>query len=205
MSLLISEIMSTAPTVLGFVRPRAGLDPASQHKTLLAAGVPAERTYEQGRASETLDAAIRALRPGDLLAVARAYLLVDVRRIRGAAPRREALWSIMGRIEAAGAVLWDVESDRKTATNRTRDAIIRDAIETLARSRVPGIAKPRGRPKREWPEATRAALDRHWKSLDHNTDDDALAAIAAEGVVIGKTDAWRIMGASGRSRRRRIK
>lgn len=194
--------MSSTVHIRGFVRPDAGLDPDAQHRALVAAGVSCRATYEQGRGGETLAVAIRSLGPGDELAVLRAYLLVDVAKVRDASARRIALWDIMGAVDAAGAVVWEVESGRKSATTHERDGMIADAIEVFARSRVRGLVRKAGRPRRVWTDSEREIVVRHWHDLRHATNKAAIKAMAADGVKISETDAWRVAGPSGRREKR---
>jgi hypothetical protein len=183
---------------IGYVRPHRSCPAKRQHEAMAAAGVKA--VYVEGQGAETLHEAIRALRPGMLLAVMHAALLAEPAKTTNARPRK-SLFAALKAAQDKGGVLWELE------TGRTSDKdcleIMEDAVDALAKggrsfkSAMNG-AKSRGRPKVDW-TPWMEAMKREWHSLEHATNADAVAAMQANGVPVkNKRQAEYVLGKSGR-------
>ncbi len=131
----------------GYVRPLPRVSEASQRALLHERGVAADKIYTEGHQEETLDALIRSLRAGEVVAVTRVHILAAPKERHDDRPRR-ALWTAVHAIEAKGAAILEVESRRSTASSaRERDEMIADAIEQITHSgRSPRKRDTPGRP-----------------------------------------------------------
>jgi hypothetical protein len=181
--------------IVGFVRPHKRYSERAQRDALQRHGIA--KIYTD------LDLCIRQRRKGhgDVVAVTRALLLADPRDLRKLGGLRQSMWSALDRIEAKGASVWEIETDRQTSDPRERDVIIRESVETLARTRP--NAKPPGRPPATWSDDAKAIMWRHWPSMAYDTDGAALDAINAALAAIDIKAATlkqvkRVCGASGR-------
>lgn len=177
-------------TVVGFIRKhvRHALPP---QRDLMA-------QHDITKVYEDLPLCIRHCRKGqgDVVAVARLRLLADPACLRKAGGMRASLYAALDALEAAGASIWELETGRRSTEPRERDAMLREAIDAMSRSR-PG-ARPPGRPKKSWTPEQQTIMRLHWHSNRHATDSDAVAAIRADGVPAAKNQVRRVCGSSGR-------
>jgi hypothetical protein len=167
--------MELQKTMRGYVRPLPRLTEARQRAALSVCRI----VYVESK-TETLADLIATLRKGDVVAVVWLHVLAAPRTTYKDKPR-DALWTAIEQIEAKGASIFEVETQRHTATKVERDGMIREAIEHLtsagraAAGRRNG-AKSKGRPAKVFaPEIVERARV-VWKSLDYDTNDDAVKA-----------------------------
>lgn len=111
------------------------------------------------------DDIIRMRAPGRVFAILHLFLLADPKRKRKKGGTRADLYSAIDQIEAGGAIIWELYTDRRTDDRRQRDLMVRDAIEALAKGRhkTRGSDK-RGRPEKKWTEAEWAQARTAWFS-----------------------------------------
>lgn len=164
-------------SLLGYVRPLPRFAASGQEAALYAYGVEPVRTFVEGRNGETLEACIKALRPGNVLAVRHLHLLAPPKLRTDDKPRRE-LWAAVREIEARGASFAEVSSHRSSLNRDERDAMIADAIEALThagRSSRKRGSQP-GRPPIEFTDAQIDKARRAWFDIRHKTNSDAIRA-----------------------------
>lgn len=175
---------------VGYVRalPRPSL--ASQKDAMRERGIA--RVYED------LALCIHQRRKGlgDVVAVRSLRVLADPAHLRRAGGLRQSLYDALDAIEARGASVWELDTDRRTTDPRQRDQMLRDAIDTMSRARP--SARPPGRPMKKWTPEQQTIMRLHWHSNRHPTDDAAVAAIQADGVPAAKRQVRRVCGSSGR-------
>jgi len=171
----------------GYVLPSRRAAASSQIAALEAAGVTV--IYVEGRDGETFDEALKSLRKGDAMTVARLSDLADTRR---------ELRDRMAAIHAKGCYV------RETATGRDslKDAadMIFDAADVLGQSKKGhDPAKARefgsrgGRPRMDR-GISDAEAEAHWFDMRHATNIEALKHMGKWT----EDAAWRKWGASGR-------
>ncbi|MFM2422179.1 MAG: hypothetical protein RL291_709 [Pseudomonadota bacterium] len=167
--------MEIQKTMRGYVRPLPRLTEARQRAALLLCRV----LYVESK-TETLADLIATLRKGDVVAVVWLHVLAAPRTTYRDKPR-DALWLAIEQIEAKGASIFEVETQRHTATKSERDGMIRDAIEHLtsagrAAAGKRNGAKSKGRPAKVFaPEVIEAARIA-WFDLRHRTNVVAVKA-----------------------------
>lgn len=166
--------MTHKAQIVGYVRQHARHSLASQRALMAEHGIA--KVYDD------LDLLLRQRRrgAGDVVAVKRLMLLADPRSLRKAGGMRQSLYKTVDAIEAAGATILELESNRSTGVARERDLAMRDAVDELARTRA-GTGRP-GRPPKPWTAEQIATMREHWFSRLHPTNEAAVAAIVAAGV-----------------------
>lgn len=149
------------------------------------------------RVYDDLDLCIRQRRRGhgDVVAVHRAMLLADPRDRRKLGGLRRSFRAALDRIEDAGAVVLELDSNLSTAKPRERDRIVRAAEDELARVRRYAQT---GRPRRVWSDADRAIMRLHWFSREHRTNADAIEAMHKDGLRVTASQVYKLLGKSGR-------
>jgi hypothetical protein len=182
--------MSTTPLRVGFIRQNDKHTLEAQKASMKRAGIT--RIYTD------LALCIRQRRKAerDIVAIHKGMLLADPSDKRRLGGMRGSFWRNLDKLEAAGAVLWEVATNRSTATKRERDLITREAVDDLARTRRYDRA---GRPPREWSPSDLAIMRLHWFSREHATNKDAIRAMAADGLHVTESMVLKKMGRSGRS------
>lgn len=177
---------------MGFVREHSKREHSmqSQRDALARAGV--ERVYTDWR----LLLQQRRKGQGDRVAVKRLHLLADPKRKRQRGGLRQSLYDAIDGIEAAGAVIVETDTGRTSAKRAERDAMIREAIDELSRSRVE--ARQIGRPAIVWTGEQTTIMRLHWFSRKHATDKAAQSAIHADGVPASMQQIRKVCGKSGR-------
>lgn len=160
------------------------------------------------RAGDTLDAFIKALRPGDVAVVAWLYLLADRRGI--ARTKRRNLVEAMSRIEERATIL-ELGSGLHSKSKKQRDDMIVAAYDMLTSGRHVSGRLSRGRPK-QWQNAEeRKIIWEEWHSSANPTNGHAADAASERiGRTVSANTMWRIvkemrlekglsaLGASGR-------
>lgn len=183
--------MHTKTHIVGFIRQHARHSLQAQKAAMAERGIT--KVYTD------LDLMIRQRRhgAGDVVAVRSLLLLADPTAKRQAGGMRQSLYKTIDAIEAAGAAILELETGRSTADARQRDLMIRDAVDSLARTRA-GTRRP-GRPRTTWTEQEVAIMREHWFSRRHETNEAAVAVIVEAGVrraTVSK--AGKLLGPSGR-------
>lgn len=176
--------------IVGYVRKHAKHSVASQQALMAERGIT--KVYED------FELLLRQRRKGhrDVVAVKRLMLLADPAARRKAGGLRQSLYKAIDALEAAGATILELESNRSTANARERDLAMRDAVDELARTRK-GTRRP-GRPLRTWTDEQRVIMQLHWRDLRHRTNGAAVAAMNAAGVACTISQVIKLLGASGR-------
>lgn len=177
---------------VGFVRdhPKREHSIRSQRDAMARAGI--ERVYTDWQ----LLLRQRRKGTGDRVAVKRLHLLADPARKRQRGGLRQSLYDAIDAIEAAGAVIVETDTGRTSADKLQRDAMIREAVDELAHSRV--SARKIGRPAIVWTPEQITIMRLHWQSRRHPTDNAARAAIIADGVPASMQQIRKVCGKSGR-------
>lgn len=189
--------MSTKKFIAGYVREVPGrLTAATQKRALDAVGC--DLLYMEGKIENALALLIRQRRPGDIVAVYELRVIADPKSARKLGGLRASLFASMDAIEDKGASFWEVSTDLRSTDLRQRDRMIRNAVNRIARSRT---GRPAGRPTREFSAAELDIMRRHWTSLKHASNADAVKAMLAEGMrdltpsIVAKR-----LGSSGRAK-----
>lgn len=182
-------------TLRGYVRPLGRMTASGQLARLAERGLTRDRVYVEGDGPETLDGLIRALRKGESVLVVKLHVLAPP-KLRTADRPRRALWGAIKRIEAKGAHIIEVETNRSTATKSERDDMIADAIEALTHAgRSPRSRDGAGRPPKTFtPEVIEQARVA-WFDIRHRTN---AAAIRAGPSGWAMTRYYKTFGPSGR-------
>jgi hypothetical protein len=169
---------------VGYIRVFLPRYPASgQRKAMESHSIPTViHEGKQVRESEIckiipgeLDHFVRMAGDGRLLAVQHLFLLGNP-KVRGRGEKAKDLWATIRRIEAKGAILWELSTGRRSDDRDQRDEMIEDAVVALAKGRHKRHRgdKRRGRPKAEFTaEEWQRAFDvwhsrkiRRWKDVD---------------------------------------
>jgi hypothetical protein len=169
--------MSTYARTCGYVRPLKRLLEGVQYAALADAG--ADPIYVESK-DETLADAILQLQPGDTIAVFRLHVLAPPKKTTVDRPR-DAIWDAVDQIKAKKAIIFEVDTGRKSTTDDALRAMIRDAIDMLtsggraAAGRENG-KKSRGRDPIPFTDAEVEQARNAWFSRQHRTNDDAVRA-----------------------------
>jgi len=171
-----ANVKAKISTSRGYVRPLGRLTASGQLARLAEYGLSRDRVYVEGDGPETLDALIRSTRKYEAVIVVRLHVLAPP-KLRTADRPRRALWDAIKRIEAKGAHIVEVETNRSTLLKPDRDDMIADAIEALTHAgRSPRRRDGAGRPKVEFePEVVEQARVA-WFDLRHRTNTAAVVA-----------------------------
>ena len=179
------------PSTVGFMRKHARHSLPSQKALMDVRGIT--KLYTD------FDLLVRRRRRGhgDVVAIKRLMLLPDPSNRRKAGGMRQALYKALDDLEAAGATLLELETNRSTANAREREMAIRDAVDDLARTRKG--TRPPGRPQLEWTEDQQIIMKRHWfNHRDYQSNPAAVRAINAAGVKASMCQLRKMCGPSGR-------
>lgn len=178
------------PLRVGFVRDDARMSLRSQRAALTAAGV--SRIYDDW------DMLIRQRRRGhgDVIVVVHLYLIADPTRRTVKGSLRQSVIDRRAEARRAGASILELSTGRSTLTADDADAMLANALGTLAQSRA--RSERIGRPPREHSERERDVMQRHWTSMRHRTNREAILAMANEGVSVSVQRVTRLFGPSGR-------
>lgn len=159
----------------------------------------------------SLELLAETLPPGAVVALYRLRVLTG----QGEGPMQRRVDAAVDAIEACGGrrrtILWEVDPalNRRSDTARNRDIMLRAARDEILRA---SQGDDGGAPKRApLSAAQRAVLDRHWRSMEHATNDAARIAIRDEAREKGLpyigglsvASLINLLGASGRARLRR--
>lgn len=155
----------------GYARPHRRLSAAEQIKRLVAAGIPEQAIYVEGRDGETFAEALKPSRAGDEICVVHAWLLAAPSKDKSHRPHREVIRRVR-EADAKGVAVVEIATGR-TFAGKDRDCIYADVVDWFA-----GKSKGRcsaengyrgGRPKKEnTPEETARARE-IWKSREFKT------------------------------------
>lgn len=179
---------------LGFIRvilPRYA--EAGQRKAMDAHSIE-RRIIEGGKhGNGTRADLLRMVRNGTVVAVLHVHLLADPKTKRKKGGTRRDLWSAIDEIERRGGSLWELYTGLRSVGREERDAMTREAVETLARGRhkTHGGDK-RGRPKKAFTDAEWAKAKAAWDSRKLKTWAD-VAAKLPKGMTT--KDCWNRFGA----------
>lgn len=169
------NVKSKISTSRGYVRPLGRFTTAGQLARLAEHGLSRDRIYVEGDGPETLDGLIRALRRGEAVLVVKLHVLAPPKMRTADRPRR-ALWDAIKRIEAKGAHIIEVDSNRSTALKPDRDDMIADAIEALTHAgRAPRSRDGAGRPPKKFTAEQINAARIAWFDIRHKTNAQAIA------------------------------
>jgi hypothetical protein len=181
--------MSAITPMVGFVR--------QSDKHTLASQEAAMKRAKIAKLYTDLDLCIRQRRRnlGDVIAVHRAMLLADPADKRKLGGLRGSFRRNLDRLEAAGAVLLELDTGLTSLKKRERDAMVRAAEDELGRIRRYSRT---GRPNRVWGKDELAVMRLHWFSREHLTNKAAVAAMHADGVRVSMSQVYRALGKSNR-------
>jgi Asp-tRNA(Asn)/Glu-tRNA(Gln) amidotransferase A subunit family amidase len=133
---------------------------------------------------------------GDVVAVKRLMLLADPNYARSKGGVRQSMREAVQAIEKAGATILELDTGRRRDDPAVREDMMLDAINDLSRTRrqheVPG------RPRRTWSAEQVRIMTGHWESNKHLTNEDAAAAVRADGVKATTSIIGKLLGKSGR-------
>lgn len=178
-----------APFVRGFV--------ADHHRHPVSVQMGAIRAHGLTDETETDRAKlVRDIREKDIWVVYRLFLLADPKRKRGPGGMRKSLYDTVDALEAKGGHVIELHPKLRTTRRKAdRDAMMRDAIEDLARTRKHD--RP-GKPNIVWAPDQRTVIERHWFDMRHPTNAAACKAMKRDGVKCTTDQAYALVGKSGR-------
>jgi hypothetical protein len=168
--------MNTKPDIRGYVNPRAlGLTESGQRE-----GMNGE-VYVEDRRGHVVDALIKSVRNGSVIAVRELYYLApgDFRPQK----RRRLLTERVEAIKAAGGSILELATGYSSKEGHLPRMLL-TAYEQIATS---GRARKRdrtGRPAREWTAHELEVMEAIWNSRRYSNDEKRVTAIRAN---IGKT------------------
>lgn len=176
--------------VVGFERAHSRHPLAEQRRLFALHGVT--RVYRD----LALCVRQRRKRAGDVVAVKRLMLLADPKHPRQWGGVRQSMREAVQAIERAGATILELDTGRRRDDPAVREDMMLDAINDLSRTRrqheVPG------RPRRTWSAEQVRIMKGHWESNKHLTNEDAAAAVRADGVKATASIIGKLLGKSGR-------
>jgi hypothetical protein len=197
----------------GYVQAVPRSTAEAQERALRAFGV--ERIVIEGK-SETRADLIEMLRPGDVVVVTRMHVLAKKKTSNKDVPR-DSLKAGVKAITEKGATIYEVDTGLHSKDPVSRDEMIFTAFEHLASAGRSAAGKRNGRkalgrPGKVWTEDQLKAMDEHWFSLKHRSNETAVHAINRLPIFrknkADANDVWRAMtklhgkgnGGSGRNR-----
>lgn len=178
--------------IVGFVRATPRHAVQEQQRLMVLHGV--FKVYDD------IDLCIRQRRKnnGDVVAVTRLVVLADPRRRTTKGGMRQSLLDTVAAIEAAGATLVELTTERRRDDPVVREAMLLDAINELSRTRRG--ANKIGRPPRVWTDEQLTIMRMHWfDHANHATNDSAVRAINADGVTATASQIVKKLGPSKRA------
>lgn len=182
--------MSTDAQIVSFVREDRRISLRAQKKAASDRGI--RKVYEDW----ALCIRQRRAGSGDVIAVKRLYLVADPSKARAKGGMRQSLVNRMAEAETAGAMILEMDTDRRTSKPAEKYAMLNDALDVLAQTR--NRSKRIGRPPLKFSDDQMTIMRLHWKSMEHRTNEIAQAAIAADGVKVSIQALTRLLGPSGR-------
>lgn len=134
-----------------------------------------ERVLTEGKGFDgKRDDLLRMVRRGTTVAILHVFLLADPRRARKRGGARADLWAAIDAIESHGGTIWELYTGLRSDNKYGRDAMMRDAVEALARGRHKrSAADKRGRPVRAFTPAETEQARAAW----HNRKIKTWAAV----------------------------
>jgi hypothetical protein len=181
--------------IIGFVRvilPR--YSEAGQRAAMEANSIPPERVLQEGGKQARGDRAglLRMMAPGRTVAVLHLFLLADPRAKRKRGGTRADLWKVIDKIEASGAVIWELYTGLRSDSGEGRDQMTREAVEALARGRhKTSRSDKRGRPPKQFTSAQVEKARAVWESRKHKTWQEAEKHLPKG---MSARDAWKLFG-----------
>lgn len=176
--------------IVGFVRATPRHSMQEQQRLMVLHAV--FRVYDD------IDLCIRQRRKnhGDVVAVTRLLVLADPRRRTTKGGIRQSLIDTVNAIEAAGATIMELETERRRDNPEHREPMLIDAINELSRTRK-GTNKI-GRPRRVWTDEQLTAMKAIW--FDHRILTNIIAAekIREAGVKATVAQIQKLLGPSQR-------
>ena len=179
---------------IGIVRDLPRLTADTQLNALRDFGVMSEFIWIVTSDGQTTMAdVLDSLRPTDRVVVFRGVVLAEPKRKTSDRPRDTLRAAIKG-IKAAGATVYEIETDRDCSDPDVAVDLVFDAVDRLS-SNTRGRGRP-GRPTKFNPsDASISAAKTEWFNLNNETNDDAVEAMP-EGWTFQR--AYKKFGKSGR-------
>lgn len=191
--------------VVGYIRPTAHIPLDVQERALEPV---CDRLVIEGKRDGELTGSLKLLTETLLkdttVAVYKLRLLADPK----AKNRHRSLDEAIDAIEARGGddsptVIWEIASDRRTDTRKSRDALIRDTRDDISKA---NRAEESGRPPVQYSHEQMECLRRHWFDMRHPTNLLAKRAIEAEArerkipriATMSTQSIYALLGKSGR-------
>jgi hypothetical protein len=179
------------PIRVGYVRDHARRSERVQRAALKARGV--DRIYSDW------DLLVRQRRKGhgDIVEVTDLWVLPDPSRRTVKGGLRRSLIERRAQLRALGVTIFEVQTGLSTANEAEADAMLANALDVLAGTKERG--KKIGRKPKAYSDDQVTIMRLHWLAIGkHRTNRDALAAMAADGVVVSGQKVNRLLGPSGR-------
>lgn len=134
---------------------------------------------------------------GDVVAVTDLWLIADPRARTVKGGMRQSLMARRTALRKLGVTILELSSGRSTADDAEADAMLADALDVLANTR--SRSRTIGRPRKSYSDDQVTIMRLHWLAIGkHRTNRDALAAMAADGVIVSVQMVTRLLGPSGR-------
>lgn len=169
-------MLSFGPDHRGIARKIGGRYPVSaQVRALREAGLTV--IYDEGQkvhGGDLRQVWLNSLRGGDTAVVTWLGLLADP--VGNVTVKRDDLQEVIDSIEAKGATIWELSTDRKSSDKKQRDAMIADAWAGLAKQRFDRATRKQGRPPRVVTDEEKAIVWEEWFNKKHKKNDDAAKA-----------------------------
>lgn len=170
-------MLSTGPNYRGIARLVSKRYPVAAQKALMESNGIAV-IYDEGaklyKGTDVRDAWVRSLRKEDIAVVTWLGLLADP--VGNITVRRRDLKEVIDAIEAKGAIIWELATDRRSSDKKQRDEMIANAWEGLAKQRFDKGTTKQGRPPQFTSDEDRTIIWDEWHSDEHKTNAEAARA-----------------------------
>jgi hypothetical protein len=196
----ILQMIFAKATAKGYVQALPRSTAEAQERALRAAGF--ERIVVEGK-NETRADLIEMLRPGDVVGVTQMHVLAKKKTSNHDIPR-DSLKAAIKEITEKRATIYETATGLHSKDPASRDEMIFAAFEHIASAGRSAAGKRNGgkslgRPGRNWTEEQLKAMDEHWFSLKHRSNETAVRAINKLPIFkknsVSVNDVWRAMTA----------
>lgn len=146
--------------------------------------------YKEDKTGAVIEAVIRSVRPGSIVEVTHGFLLAPLHGKTG--KRKREFLDRIDRIKDRGGLLREASTGRSSGNRSECNAMLLDAYDMIAssgrgkKSAING-ALSKGRPEKDYTPEQMDAMRRIWFSRRYRSRTEAMAAIHALGIRVGRT------------------